>query len=539
MDMLNPNSVIPEPARRAYNCCHMTPRLLFGAAVLLAAAMARATEAPDASEPYDANQASLQQYRCPEWFRDAKFGIWAHWGPQSVPEDGDWYARRLYLSGRPVPRSGLPHFQPGSEPDRGYKLQVERYGHPSKVGYKDIIPLWKAEKWDPDALMDLYVRAGAKYFVSMGVHHDNFDLWDSKYQPRWNSVQMGPKRDVVATWQQAAQKRGLKFGVSEHLGASFTWFQVNKGADLTGPMAGVPYDGNDPKNWDLYHPPTKPDDNDWLTTDPRFHQVWLNRITDLVDHYHPDLLYSDSKFPFGEYGARLVAHYYNSNRAFHGGQMTAVYTCKEDPKPNGWVRDIERGVMTEINPQPWQTDTSIGDWFYRQGEEYKSATQIIHMLADIVSKNGNLLINVVQKPNGEITPEARHVLEEMAAWMAVNGEAIFGTRPWAVYGEGPSTERRPEANRFGGARDVPTKPYTAADLRFTRKGRVLYAIALGQPAEKSQVKSLAGVRVAGVSVLGSVEQVKWTQDAGGLTIEPLAKWPTPEAVVFKIELQSD
>src|SRR5436305_3926786 len=167
---------------------------------------------------------SLTHYHCPDWFRDAKFGIWAHWGPQAVPMDGDWYARQMYQQG---------HAQ--------YRDHLEHYGHPSTNGYKDIIPLWKAEKWDPDSLMALYKKAGARYFVSMGSHHDNFDLWDSKYH-RWNAVNMGPKRDVVGTWQKAAKKQGLRFGVSEHLGASFTWFQPSHGSDKTGPLAGAPYD---------------------------------------------------------------------------------------------------------------------------------------------------------------------------------------------------------------------------------------------------------------------------------------------------------
>jgi alpha-L-fucosidase len=494
----------------------------------------------DATGKFQATPESLQQYQCPEWFRDAKFGIWAHWGPQCVPEDGDWYARRLYLSGKPKDRGGVPVFEPGSAPDRGYTLQVERFGHPSKVGYKDIIPLWKAEKWNPDKLMDLYVKAGAKYFVSMAVHHDNFDLWDSKYQPRWNAVQTGPKRDVVGDWQKAAKRRGLPFGVSEHLGASFTWLQVAKGADLAGPYAGVPYDGNDPQYQDLYHPPTAPDDRGWLTKNPAFQETWYNRISDLVDRYHPELLYSDSPFPFGSVGARLVSHYYNGNVAFNGGKLTAVYTCKEDPHPTGWVKDIERGVMEAASPSPWQTDTSIGDWYYRKGEKYKDATQVIQMLADIVSKNGNLLINVVQKADGEITPEARTTLDQMAGWIAVNGESIFATRPWRVFGEGPSVDEKPEPGRFGGARDVRSKPYVAEDMRFTQSkdGRTLYAIVMAWPRGPLTVKS-ARVAQAGahaeVRLLGHPSPLKYhLNETGALVVDFPAQPPGAHAFALKI-----
>ena len=218
-----------------------------------------------AEGPFQPTWESLKQYKCPEWFRDAKFGIWAHWGPQAVPMVGDWYARKMYIQGDPV-----------------YADHLKAFGHPSQFGYKDIIPLWKAEKWDPDRLMALYKKAGARYFVSMGVHHDNFDLWNSKHH-RWNAVAMGPQRDVVGDWQKAAKKQGLRFGVSEHLGASFTWFQPSHGADKTGPKAGVPYDGAHPKYQDLYHPPAAKGDTAWYSTNPEWHQEWFARIRDLVD----------------------------------------------------------------------------------------------------------------------------------------------------------------------------------------------------------------------------------------------------------------
>ena len=243
-----------------------------------------------AAGPFKPNWKSLQQYRCPDWFRDAKFGIWAHWGPQAVPRQGDWYARNMY--------------QEGSD---DYKHHLAVYGHPSKSGYKDIIPLWKAEKWKPDKLMELYRKAGARYFVAQAVHCDNFDLWDSKFH-RWNAVEMGPKRDMVGDWKQAALKQGMRFGVSEHLGYSRCWFQTSHGADKTGPLAGVPYDGADSRSRTLYHP-GDPLDCCRYSDSPDWQHNWSNRIEDLVDHYQPDLLYTDGGIPFGEVGRSLVAHF--------------------------------------------------------------------------------------------------------------------------------------------------------------------------------------------------------------------------------------
>jgi alpha-L-fucosidase len=439
---------------------------------------------------------SLTNYHCPEWFRDAKFGIWAHWGPQSVPMDGDWYARQMYQQG---------HAQ--------YQDHLEHYGHPSTNGYKDIIPLWKAEKWDPDRLMALYKKAGARYFVSMGSHHDNFFLWNSKLH-RWNAVNMGPHRDVVGTWQKAAKKNGLKFGVSEHLGASFTWFQDSHKSDKTGPLAGVPYDGADPEYQDLYHFPAEPGDTGWYSTNPRWQQMWFNEIRELVDNYHPDLLYSDGGVPFGnEVGRGMIAHLYNSDASRHGGTPQVIYTCKQKSEGR-WVEDLERGVMPGINPYPWQTDTSIGDWFYNRNWKFRPVSWTIHMLVDIVSKNGNLLLNVVQRPDGSIDPDVEQMLKELAAWISIHGEAIYSTRPWLVYGEG--------AVRTKGGHFHEDFKYTSKDIRFTTKGDTLYAIALGWPEDgKLLIKSLASTgqgKISRVSLLGSKQKVTWTRTSQGLEV---------------------
>jgi len=427
---------------------------------------ASAGDIPVADGPFQPTMESLKGYRCPEWFRDAKFGIWAHWGPQAVPMDGDWYARGMY------------------EPGNGhYKYHLDHYGHPSQFGYKDIIPLWKAEKWDPERLMSLYQKAGAKYFVSMGSHHDNFFLWDSKIH-RWNAANMGPKRDVVGEWQKAAKKFGLKFGVSEHLGASFTWFQSSHRADKDGPKAGVPYDGANPEFQDLYHFPAEPGDNGWYSNNPKWHRQWYASIRELVDNYHPDLLYTDGGVPFGnEVGLSMIAHLYNSDAARHGGKPEVVYNCKQKSEGR-WIEDLERGIMPAIDPNPWQTDTSIGDWFYNRNWKFRPVSWVIHMLVDNVSKNGNLLLNVVQRPDGSLDPEVEQMLEQLAAWNAIHGEAIFGSRPWLVYGEG--------AVRVKGGSFSEDFKYNSKEIRFTTKGPILYAIALGWPDDgRLLIRSLA------------------------------------------------
>jgi len=465
----------------------------------------QAVELPITPGPFQPRMESLTNYSCPEWFRDAKFGIWAHWGPQAVPMEGDWYARKMYQQGSP-----------------DYQDHLARYGHPSTNGWKDIIPLWKAEKWEPEKLMALYKKAGARYFVSMGTHHDDFFLWNSRLH-KWNAVNYGPHRDVVGVWQKAAKEQGLPFGVSEHLGASFTWFQDSHKSDRTGPLAGVPYDGANSNYWDLYHFPAEPGDTGWYSKNPRWQQQWFNEIKELVDNYHPDLLYSDGGVPFGnEVGLSLIADLYNDSIEHNHGKLTAVYTCKQS-SGGRWVQDFERGVSGGINPRPWQTDTSIGDWFYNRHWKYQPLSWTVHMLVDIVSKNGNLLLNVVLRPDGSLDPEVETMLHQLADWTAINGEAIYGTRPWLVYGEGPTQAK-------GGAFKENFQ-YTARDIRFTTKGKTLYAIALGWPDDgKLTIKSLARTSDAGmnkikrVELLGHKGKLQFEQTTEGLVVTlPAAK----------------
>jgi len=478
---------------------------------------------------------SFDQYQYPEWFRDAKFGIWAHWGPQAVPRQGDWYARKMYESDIVNRQTNQPTGKPGRE----YLYHLEHYGHPSKFGYKDIIPLWEAERWDPDKLMALYKRVGARYFVSMGTHHDNFFLWDSKIH-RWNSVKMGPMKDVVGLWQQAAKREGLRFGVSEHLGASYTWFQPSHGSDKSGPLKGVPYDGANPEYQDLYHQKTAPDDYAWYTKDTANHRNWLESITELIDTYKPDLLYTDGELPFGETGRKMLSHFYNQDIVKNSGYLDAVYTCKHLESKGRWVRDIERGAMDSISVDPWQTDTSIGDWYYRTGQKYMTGKEVIRMLVDIVSKNGNLLLNVVQTPEGDLEQDVLDILEVIAAWIPANGEGIYGTRPWKIFGEGPSINKQ-EKGTFGGVRDV--RPYESGDIRFTTKDSRLYAFCMDKPSNDIRIASLgknstySDKKIKSVTMLGSEEKLKWEQGDDALVISKPASFPDWDVIGLRIEFR--
>ncbi|MGD1084998.1 MAG: alpha-L-fucosidase, partial [Verrucomicrobiota bacterium] len=450
---------------------------------------------PIAPGPFQATRESLRQYECPEWYREAKLGIWAHWGPQSAPETGDWYARNMYIQG-----------------NRQYNYHVKTYGHPTKFGYKDVIPTWKAENFDPDYLLGLYRKAGAKYFVSMGVHHDNFDLWNSKHQPRWNAVATGPKKNIAQMFKEAATKQGLRFGVSQHLHASYEWMATCFGSDSTGPLAGAPYDGNDPQYADLYHEKHTPaaQAGDVSQVPESWKRQYLLRLQDLIDQLEPDLMYQDGVIRFEQYGLKLVAHLYNRSAAWHGGRVEAVYTSKgmEDCQAGTAVLDFERGVAEGVWPNPFQTDTCVANWHYDRDARYRTAKECIDLLVNVVSRNGNLLLNFPLKSDGTLDSTEMGILSEITAWMAVNSEGIHGTRPWRMCGDGPSLEgavrdtsafkllpaiadNSPGATRSAGARDSGGKPLTAQDVRFTTKGGALYAFVMGWPGREAVIPSLA------------------------------------------------
>ena len=492
---------------------------------------------PIASGPFKGTRASLATYRIPAWFADAKFGIWSHWGPQSGVEDGDWYARNMYIQGSPQ-----------------YNYHVETYGHPSKVGYKDLIPQFKGARWDPEHLMDLYVKAGAKYFFSMGVHHDNYDMWNSKYQPRWNAMAVGPKRDIVGEWKVAARKRGLRFGVSEHLSNSFDWLAPSHTSDSTGPLAGVAYDGVLPAYKDLYH------DYSGMPADfaktakamgrvapAWWKQQFFNRIKDLVDQHQPDLLYTDGGIPFDEYGLSLLANLYNLSASKHGGKVEAVYNSKtaSDCTTGTCALDRERGVLDDISPTPWQTDTCIGQWHYKRGIKYKTAKKVIDLMVDIVSKNGNLLLNFPLPNSGELDAEEMVTLNGITGWMAVNSEGIYGTRPWKIYGEGPSTKVVIAANGKEFDPNEGKKPdLTATDIRFTTKGSVIYAFVQGWPSGEAMISSLGTsspqhpAKITGVSMLGRDGHLKFTQEASGLRVTLPANRPQTADIGITLKLMT-
>jgi alpha-L-fucosidase len=499
--------------------------------------------------PFQPTWESLSSYQTPDWFRDAKFGIWAHWGPQCQPEMGDWYAQRMY-----------------QEKNSTYKFHVEKYGHPSKFGFKDVIHEWKAEQWDPKHLIHLYKRAGAKYFAAMANHHDNFDMFNSKYQP-WNSVAIGPKKDIVGGWAKAARAAGLRLSLTCHGDRAWSWYQDAQRADTSGPLAGVHYDGlltkaeGKGKWWDgldpqdlyaQYHPLGR---YGWTQSgnpplDKAFVEKFFNRTIDLIDQHHPDLLYFDDTvlpiYPASDIGLRIAAYLYNTNIKRNGKLEAVIATKGLNPEQRrALVLDVERGVTSGGETLPWQTDTCIGSWHYQKSvfeqHKYKTAKQVSQMLIDIVSKNGNLQLSIPLPGNGLPDADELKFLAEMTAWMDVNSEGIYSTRPWKVYGEGPSVTAQAPRGQFGGARDV--RPYTAEDFRFTKKGDTLYAFLMVWPESRSAViKSLAthsplvdGRKVAHVSLLGHWGRLKWTQDENGLNVQLPATPPSASAVTLKIK----
>jgi alpha-L-fucosidase len=498
--------------------------------------------------PYQPTWDSLLQYQCPEWYRDAKFGIWNHWSPQCVPEDGDWYARNMYIQGAPTYGSQIEQ----------YEYHLTHYGHPSRFGYKDLCAQWTLLNWQPEELMDLYVRAGAKLFVALANHHDGFDAWNSAHHP-WNAHNIGPHRDVIGTWAQAARRRGLRFGVTVHQARNWWWFQPAHGADKTGPYAGVPYDGDltleEGKGqwWEGYDPqrlygPKHPFD---ALPDVSYVKNFYDRTRDLIDLHDPDLLYFDNdRLPLGWGGMCLGAYFYNRSANRHGGRVDGVLNGKHIPShlQKAVVADVERGLSADILQHPWQSETCIGYWHYLRAlyEEpgefggYMQPREVIHWLIDTVSKNGTFILNVPGRPDGTIDSKERLILERIGAWMAVNGEAIYATRPWKVYGEGPN------AIREGSFQGKSVQQLSARDIRFTRNkaGTVVYAIALGWPREPMLIRSLgtaAATRpgaVSQVELLGTDARPQWRQAAEGLRVDLPTFSPAADyAAALRIQLK--
>ena len=505
---------------------------------------------PMATGPFTPNWESLRTYEVPEWFRDAKFGIWAHWGPQCVEGSGDWMARSLYME--------------GSGP---YNHHRQNYGHPSEVGFKDILPLFKAENWTPEELVKFYKEeCGAQYFFALGNHHDNFDLWDSKYQ-EWNSQDIGPKKDILDGWAKAAKKAGLPFGISFHADHAWTWYEPSRRFDMKGDMRGVKYDGwltkedgyklNDDgtEKWWKGLDPQKlyAQDHDFSRNtwdDGMIHRQWgwgeganiptqeyvtnfYNRTLDAINRYNPDLIYFDVTvlpfYPVSDAGMKIATHMYNRSAAMNNGKNQAVVFGKilTDEQKEALVWDVERGAPNQIMDRPWQCCNCIGGWHYDTNTYkngwYKSAATIAKLLVDIVSKNGNMLLSVPLRADG--TPDEKEIaiMKEFGAWMKINSESIVKTRPWKIFGEGPIADADIQINAQGFNDGQYTKA-GANEIRFTQTEKNLYVSALEWPENKTiNVKSLAEGSTLYPEKIKSVEllgygKVKFTRTSDALVV---------------------
>jgi alpha-L-fucosidase len=482
---------------------------------------------PVASGPYAADWKAMSRiYEVPDWWRDAKFGAWSHWDPQSMPEQGDWYARGMYI-----------------ENNAQYRHHTNHFGHPSEYGYKEICHNWVIDRWNPRELMDLYVEMGAKYFMAMGVHHDNFDCWDSAYQP-WNSVRVGPKVDVVGTWEKVARQRGLRFGIGFHNTPARTWGQfmtVRYTGDRRGPKQGVPYDalqtimdgkgkwwdGLDPV--DLYGPPhtmargTRRPENDSLLSP--FANQFMWRVDDAITKYRPDVIYfdehaGDSQVDLGVHmglgflGPQLAANYYNKSLQWNDGRMEAVLNLKgvggrynsfqnrPDVLPHvdrSLVKSTEVVIEPEIMAYSFQTETTIAPWHYQTGQRYLTAKRLTELLMENVCRNGTMLLNLTQHGRGDLDPEVIRIARDVGAWLRVHGEAVYGSRPFEVFGEG--------------------------SIRYTRRDGHVYATLLNWTNSPITLKALRNGgatlgKVSKVELLGSNVAMTFVQDEQGLTVTP-------------------
>jgi alpha-L-fucosidase len=445
-------------------------------------------------------------YQYPDWFRDAKFGIWSHWGPQCVPEFGDWYARLMYIQGT-----------------ASYKHHLKHYGHPSSTGFLNIINQWKAQNWDAVYLTRLYKKAGAKYIVSMANHVDNLDMFNSDHHG-WNTLNVGPKRDIVGTWEKAVRAEGLRFGVSNHSGHAWHWNQAAYTYDVEGPMKGKRYDaytltqadgagtwweGLDPQELYTGRHMVMPDgidnikamkkwhrenDDRWMEHGPddggKYVAKWLARQKDLVEKYRPDLVYLDNYgLPFGDAGLKAAAHYYTQAIGWSGTTGVAM-TAKElnSDQRLGVMEDVERGFIDHIADKPWQTCTCIGSWHYDrrhyENKTYKSAQWVIQRLMDAVSKNGNLLLSVPMRADGSIDSEEEKVLTDITDWIGRNGDAVYGTRPWRMYGHGPTELKT------GTKGERTSSAFTGHDVRYVQRNNSLFAAMLDWPNEPVRLAPL-------------------------------------------------
>lgn len=448
---------------------------------------------------FEANWESLKQYEIPQWYEDAKFGIFIHWGVYAVPAFGnEWYPRNMYV-----------------QDSKEFKHHLESYGPHTEFGYKDFIPLFKAEHFDAGAWADLFQQSGARFVMPVAEHHDGFAMYETTLN-RWNAKAMGPRRDIIGELADAIREREMVFSLSTHR-AEHWWF-------LNGGRA-FPSDVQDSAYADFYGPaqPKETQPNEEYLED------WLKRTCELVNKYQPQVVWFDwwiEEPAFAPYLQRFAAHYYN--RGEEWGKGVAI-NYKHHAFPEGAaVYDIERGQLAGIRYPFWQTDTAVAknSWGYIEGLEYKTPASLIHDLIDIVSKNGALLLNIGPRADGTIPDGDRNLLLQIGAWLQVNGEAIYKTRPWKTFGEGPTEVIEGEFN------DTKREGFTARDIRFTTKGETLYAICLGLPDEPILIQALAGAKVQSVRVVGG-NSAHWRLDPGGLVIAP-PDAPCDHAVAFAI-----
>ncbi len=473
-----------------------------------------------AAGPYRADWESLKAHRTPEWFHAAKFGIFIHWGLFSVPAfANEWYARNMYQRGTPE-----------------FAHQVATYGPQSKFGYKDFIPIFRMEKWNPDAWASLFQRAGARYVIPVAEHHDGFAEYRTELSP-WNAVTMGPHRDLVGDLQTAVHRHGMKFGVSYHR-AEHDWF-FDGGRDFDS-------DVNDPKYAGFYGPAQKREneskDDALLTRDytyvpSQFKDDWLARTAELVGRYRPDLVYLDwwvGHPDFRSTQERFAGFYYDL--AAQGNQPVVMFSKYDNMASGAGTMDVERGAMTDIQAQPWQTDTSISNasWGYVVGDTFKTPQVLLDQLIDVVSKNGNLLLNIGPRPDGTIPEPVENTLLTMGKWLDVNGEAIYGSRPWKRFGEGPTQIQA------GSMQDRNALAYTPADFRFTTGKGAVYVIEMRPPTNgEAVVRSLAKTAgtVREVTLLGSKEKLRWQQTEDGLHLHLPAQRSGEYQPVFRVTWQ--
>ncbi len=478
-------------------------------------------EKVDTLKVYQPNWESIKKhYKDPEWFNELKFGIFIHWGAYSVPAYGsEWYPRQMYMD----TATFSAQLKLGKEgPNSTYLHHKEKWGDQKTFGYKDFIPMFKAEKFNPANWIDLFKKSGAKYVVPVADHHDGFAMYKSR-TTRWNSFNMGPKRDVLGELMKEGRAQGLVMGASSHY--AFNWSFYNKKDH---------FDTSDPQYADLYSPKGK-DLKEPVSK--AFKDMWWKRTVDLIDNYQPDILWFDFYLDipdFADLRPKIAAYYYNKGIEWNKEVVLQDKNFSHEAFPEGTViYDLERGKLPGIRRLPWQTDTSIGknSWSHVTNWKSKTANQLVDDLVDIVSKNGNLLLNVGPKADGTIPEDQEKILLQIGDWLKINGEAIYNTKYWKTFGEGPTEVKK------GHHSEGQNKDFTGQDMRFTQKGENLYAILLGWP-KKGEVVITSidkSVNVKSLSMLGSNETLKWSQEKDGLHVKLPTKQPCDFAYTIKIE----